>query len=400
MAAVVVQAVDGPRLDGALAAIASRAGEHDHDGSFLHEAFDLLHPLGALTLTAPVGRGGGGAGLAPSCRLVEAVGAADPSVALVLSQHLLFHAMLARPDNPWPSEVLERVQRSSIDGVALINSLRVEPDLGTPARGGLPATVARRLPGDRGWSLTGHKIYSTGIPRLRWLAVWARADDPDPVVGTFLVEAGTPGYRVEATWDHLGMRATRSDDVLFDGAEIPLEHAVALNPVGTIPAEGRDPAVLAWNSLIISSIYNGVARAARDWLVGYLNERTPANLGAPLSTLPRFQEAVGEIEALLHANDRLIHGTASEVDDGPDRDRAGAGTGLVKRTATANAIRAVEIGIALIGNPGLSRHHPIERHYRDVLCSRIHTPQDDTIAVTAGKAALNASQRTTEGARP
>ncbi|EGH49830.1 acyl-CoA dehydrogenase family protein, partial [Pseudomonas syringae pv. pisi str. 1704B] len=27
---------------------------------------------------------------------------------------------------------------------ALINALRVEPDLGTPARGGLPGTIARR----------------------------------------------------------------------------------------------------------------------------------------------------------------------------------------------------------------------------------------------------------------
>jgi alkylation response protein AidB-like acyl-CoA dehydrogenase len=317
------------------------------------------------------------------------VGAADPSVALVLSQHLLFHAVLSRPDNPWPVDVRQRVQRSTIDAVALINSLRVEPELGTPARGGLPATVAERLPGDRGWRLTGRKTYSTGIPRLRWLAVWARTDDPEPLVGTFLVDAAAARYRVEQTWDHLGMRATRSDDVVFEAAELPLEHAVAIGPAGVPAAEARDPWFLAWNNLVISSIYNGVARSARDWLIGYLNDRTPTNLGAPLASLPRFQTAVGEIEALLYANERLIHGTAREVDDGPDRRGAAIGSSLVKRSTTANAIRAVEIGISLIGNPGLSRHHPIERHYRDVLCSRIHTPQDDTIAIAAGKTALS-----------
>jgi alkylation response protein AidB-like acyl-CoA dehydrogenase len=375
-------------LDDALAEIARRAPEHDRDGSFPHEAFDRLFDVGALALTVPVGLGGGGAGLAPSCRLIEAVGAADPSVALVLSQHVMFHALLARADNTWPAAVRERVQRSAVDGVALINALRVEPDLGTPARGGVPATVAERLPGDRGWRLTGRKIYSTGIPRLRWLAVFARSDDPDPLVGTFLVEAGTAGYRVEQTWDHLGMRATRSDDVIFDGAEIPFEHAVAVNPAGTISPEARDAWFMAWNNLVISSVYNGVARAARDWLVGYLNERTPSNLGAPLATLPRFQEAVGEIEGLLHSNARLIHGTAVEIDNGPDRNAAAGGSSLVKRTTTANAIRAVEIGVGLIGNPALSRRNPLERHYRDVLCSRIHTPQDDTIALAAGRAAL------------
>jgi alkylation response protein AidB-like acyl-CoA dehydrogenase len=289
--------------------------------------------------------------------------------------------------------VRERVQRSTSEGVALINSLRVEPELGTPARGGLPATTAARSPDGRGWRLTGRKTYSTGIPMLRWLVVWAKTGDAEPSVGNFLVEAGTPGYAVEATWDHLGMRATRSDDVVFTGAEIPFEHAVALTPAGTPGPEARDPWFLAWNNLVISSVYQGVARSARDWLVGYLNERTPSSLGAPLATLPRFQSAVGEIEVLLHTNDRLIHGTAAEVDDGPDRSAAAVGSSLVKRQATANAMRAVELGIGLIGNPGLSRHHSIERHYRDVLCSRIHTPQDDTIVLAAGKAALVPKER-------
>ncbi|KPA86959.1 hypothetical protein PF70_06833, partial [Pseudomonas asplenii] len=43
-------------------------------------------------------------------------------------------------------------------------------------------------------------------------------------------------------------------------------------------------------------------RAARDWLVVWLGERTPANLGAPLSSLPRFHELIGRIDALLLAN--------------------------------------------------------------------------------------------------
>jgi alkylation response protein AidB-like acyl-CoA dehydrogenase len=42
----------------------------------------------------------------------------------------------------------------------------------------------------------------------------------------------------------------------------------------------------------------------------------------------------------------------------------------------------------LIGNPGLSRHNPLERHHRDVLCSRIHSPQDDMVLLGLGKAAL------------
>lgn len=64
------------------------------------------------------------------------------------------------------------------------------------------------------------------------------------------------------------------------------------------------------------------------------------------------------------------------------------GTSLIKYLATNNAIRAVDLALGLVGNPGLSRHHPLERYHRDVLCSRIHTPQDDMVTLAAGKAAL------------
>ena len=352
-------------FDEALRRIADRAAKHDLDGSFPHEAFTDLHRCGALNLTVPAELGGSGGTLAEAVQVVRAVGAADPSVALVLSMHLINHAELGSPDNAWPAEVREQVQRSSIAGVALINALRAEPDLGTPTRGGLPATVAER-DGDT-WSIRGRKTYSTGIPGLSWLLVLARVDDG---TGTFLVPAGTPGYEVEPTWDHLGMRATRSDDVVFDDVRIPASHAVDLRP-----ADARTSTQAAWIPLLIAAVYDGVAQAARDWLVGYLNERTPSSLGKPLASLPRFQSAVGRIESLLLTNRTLLA-------------EPGGQAGLVKHTVTNNAVQAVRLGIELIGNPGLSRANPIERHYRNVLCSRIHVPQDDTVLANAGSAAL------------
>jgi alkylation response protein AidB-like acyl-CoA dehydrogenase len=37
---------------------------------------------------------------------------------------------------------------------------------------------------------------------------------------------------------------------------------------------------------------------------------------------------------------------------------------------TQNAITAVELAVEASGNPGLSRNNALERHHRDVLCSR------------------------------
>jgi alkylation response protein AidB-like acyl-CoA dehydrogenase len=109
-------------------------------------------------------------------------------------------------------------------------------------------------------------------------------------------------------------------------------------------------------------------------------------VGAPLATLPRFQSAVGEIEAALVGAGDLISGLAVRSDAG-DQDAA-AHAGIAKLLATRAAISAVEQAVALVGNNGLTRHNPLQRHYRDVLCARVHTPQDDTILTAAGKAAL------------
>jgi alkylation response protein AidB-like acyl-CoA dehydrogenase len=382
---------DAVRLEQAAHAMAAkfarRAADHDRDGSFPFENFDALHSAGLMNIVLPAARGGGDAGLITIARVVGAIAAGDASTALVLLMHYLQMASVLR-SNRWPAHLREHVVQASIDGVALINTLRVEPELGTPARGGLPATTARRVA--EGWRITGRKIYSTGSPALRYGLVWARTADEEPtvagpMVGMFLMPVPSPGLRIEMTWDHLGMRASGSHDVVLEDVLIPADHAVDIRP----PAEWlvRDPIQGIWSTVGVSALYDGVARAARDWLVSYLHTRKPANLGAALATLPRFQEAVGRIEAMLEANRILIEAVAAAADADPSAVPPTRAS-LVKMTVTDNSIAAVGLAMELVGNPGLSRTNPLERHHRDVLCSRVHTPQNDMIMLAAGRQAL------------
>jgi alkylation response protein AidB-like acyl-CoA dehydrogenase len=366
--------------DAALAAVfATRAAEHDRLANFPHENFELLADAGMLSLTGSPADGGGGAGLSRVVALVGTVAEGCPSTALVLAMQLI-HVHLSSRNPNWPASLRSLVGRSAGEG-ALINALRVEPALGTPARGGMPETIARRIP--EGWSLSGRKIYSTGAPGLHWMLVYARTDEAEPRMGFFLVPAQSAGVTIEETWDQLGLRASGSHDVIFDGVIVPEANAVDVRA----PAAWRpDPVQVAWNTLTIAALYTGVATAARDWLVKFLRERIPANLGAPLASLPRMQEAVGGIEALLLTNRRLIADAAAEHDrtGGPGANACN----LIKTVAAENAIRAVEEALKLTGNHGLSRSNPLERHLRDVLCARIHTPQADAALLAAGKSAL------------
>lgn len=149
--------------------------------------------------------------------------------------------------------------------------------------------------------------------------------------------------------------------------------------------------------VLLGSLYDAVARAARDWVVEFSATRTPGSLGAPLATLPRVQEGIGEIEARLAVNRVLLDALSARTDAGAPPEIAEAG--LVKYTTTRHAIEVTERALQLSGNHGLSRHNPLERHHRDLLCSRIHTPQNDSILVSAGRAAFDtfAARRAADG---
>jgi alkylation response protein AidB-like acyl-CoA dehydrogenase len=112
--------------------------------------------------------------------------------------------------------------------------------------------------------------------------------------------------------------------------------------------------------------------------------RQPSNLGAALSTLPRYQEAIGEIDALLYTNTALLDRAAAAAIG----EISAIECNFVKLSVTNNAIKIAEKALSLVGNPGLSRANPLERHYRDALCGRVHSPQEDTVLLVAGKFAF------------
>ncbi|MDP9781902.1 acyl-CoA/acyl-ACP dehydrogenase [Pseudomonas bijieensis] len=362
--------------------LAATAHVYDESGDFPQDNFKLLHEHGLLALTVPKALGGGGASLVQARKVIAAVAKGEPSTALILVMQYLQHSRL-QDSRTWPEALRLRVAQDAVRDGALINALRVEPDLGTPARGGLPATVARRT--SEGWRISGRKIYSTGSHGLTWFNVWARSTDEDPLVGAWLVHRDTPGISIIEDWDHLGMRATCSHEVLFDNVLVPLDHAVSVSP-WSAPQPELDSDGFLWMAVLLAAVYDGVAQAARDWFVGWLEQRKPSNLGATLSTLPRFQETVGHIDTLLFANRSLLDAAAE------GRTPAHHAAQL-KYLVTGNAIRAVELAIEASGNPGLSRHNPLQRHYRDVLCSRIHTPQNDAVLQGVGKAVFAQRQK-------
>ena len=91
------------------------------------------------------------------------------------------------------------------------------------------------------------------------------------------MRSDAPGITIEPTWDHLGLRASRSDDVIFADTPVPADAVTGLTEPAAAPR--ADPALMAWNGLGITALYLGVASAARDWLDRFPDRADPYRSG-------------------------------------------------------------------------------------------------------------------------
>ena len=366
------------------ARLAELAGEYDRSGAFPAESIRAVHEAGLLTATVGERYGGRGARVEETARILHALGRGDPSVALITAMTLNTHARRGRTSRRGPRSCTRVCSRSPRSGPVLVNHARVEPDLGSPARGGLPATVARRTAD--GWAISGRKRFVTGAEGLDWFLVWATTDEPEPRVGTFLVPGDSPGIEITDRWDQLGLRASGSHDVTFRDVEVPYEHVVGLGPHG--PASEQDNRAGASLHLPLAALYLGVARAAQAFFHAFAHERVPANLGHPVARTERFRRTAGEIEVLLAAAEQLIFDGAARIDaDDPSYTPEQALGARVLADRHARTGRGA--GRAAARQSGLARGNPLERHFRDIQCAPVHAPQEDISLLAIGTKALD-----------
>ena len=365
-------------------ALAANAARYDRTGEFPWESIQAVHDAGLLTFGIGAAYGGGDVSLPDLARVLQALGKGDPSVALLTAMTVLQHVGQAKAPR-WPDGLYRKVVAESFARPTLLNAIRAEPELGAPARGGLPATTVRRT--SAGWLLNGHKAYGTGAEGLAYHLVWAVTEEPDEaagerLIGHVIVPGDAPGITVIRTWDHLGLRASSTHDIVYQDVEVPAENFPG------VPASkaAESAAMYAGTGLSVIALYVGVARAAQEFFLTFANERVPTSLGRPIATTERIQTIAGEIEAQLTQAEEVLYGLAARVEAGdPEALRRSL---VAKLLITRSAISAVQTAIAAIGNPGLTRNNPLERHFRDVQCSRIHPPQDDAALIAAGRRTL------------
>lgn len=360
----------GPALgDDLLARCAERAPRYDRENAFFAEDFQELQEAGYLVLPVPQEFGGAGLSLAGVMREQRRLAYHAAATAVAVNMHLYWVGLAAdlwRAGDTSLQWVLEEAARGHVFAAGHAESGNDIPVL-------LSTTAAERV--DGGYRFTGHKAFGSLTPVWTYLGLHGMdvSDPAHPKVVHAFMPRNTEGYAVRETWDTVGMRATRSDDTLLDGAFVPDRYVARVVPAGAAGIDAFVGAMFAWALIGFGNVYCGLARRALDLTVESLKVRRSIALTRPMAYHPGAQHAVAEmgmeLEAIEPHLDRIADDWSRGVDHGalwPMKILA------AKYRAVEGAWRVVDSAMDLAGGSGLFRRAGIERLWRDARLGRVH----------------------------
>jgi len=361
----------GALADLLAADLGGRAAQHDRDGSYPHEGIGALRDAGWFA--APIDRALGGLGVDSVHDLVVAAGRlarGDASVAIGANMHTIaVHNMVRRRRMAQAAGNDRRAAAfgASLEAIArdgMIMAAAVS-EIGQDIL--RPRTRATRT--ETGWRIDGHKVFCSMAPAATHLYAavsFANGDGSDHYAYA-QIALPNPGVVVHDDWDALGMRASGSHSVSFEGAEIPEAALRGGWPAGE-PAPYLERNLSA--GLFHASASLGIAEAAEAQVEAAMARREgdppPHAVGLAAASTVDLAAARGVLAraALLINEHRERHpdseGTAEEL------------TALFAEAQAAKAFvgeaatRVVDRALALSGGAGYRNGSPLARAYRDV----------------------------------
>ena len=368
---------------------AERADQHDRAGTFPFENVSDLRAAGLPRLTIPREYGGDGATLKEMALVLQRLARGDASTALGVAMHAHILGQLAEY-GAWPPAKYEEFCREVVARDLLVNSAASEPEMGSPSRGGYPATTA--APVDGGFLINGRKSWVTFAPALAYLLTSAtiQSDAEFPDVGVFAVDSRAPGVRVLNNWsDALSLRASGSSEVLFSDVFVPAHWQVETRRHNDHPRGAALPP--AWSACAFAAVYLGIGEAALEQFVAYARQRVPTALGKPITELPQTRRAIGQMDVTLRAARMALYAAAARWYECPDQRSAMTSDFVAAKFLCTNAaVTVTELALRSAGANGLDRKLPLERFFRDARAGLLHPPQDDLALEIMGRQVIDA----------
>jgi butyryl-CoA dehydrogenase/short/branched chain acyl-CoA dehydrogenase len=359
--------------------IAPHVHAMDKAGQLMPELVSQLFTQGLMGIEVPEAFGGAGASIFMSCMAIEALASVDPSVSVLVDvQNTLVNNALVRFGTPEQQAKYLPLMTSEWVGSYCLS----EPSSGSDA-------FAMRSRAERtanGWKLTGQKMWITNARESSLFLVFANTDFTRGYKGItgFLVEKGTPGFEIGKKEDKLGIRASSTCEITFDGVELS-EDAV-LGEVG----KGYRIAIETLNEgrIGIGAQMLGLAQGAFDYAMTYMMGRE--QFGQPIASFQGMQFQYADLATRIEMARLLVYNAARLKDAGlPFLKEAAMAKLVASQTAEAAASAAIEF----CGGVGFTTEYPLEKFYRDAKIGTIYEGTSNMQRMTIAKQLVSEYQR-------
>ena len=355
-------------------AIGPRVRAMDDDQQFAAGLVKQLFELGLMGIEVPEELGGAGGSFFDAVLAIEAISTVDPAVAVLVDVHntLVVNALRRWATEEQKKRWLPRLASDAVGAYAL-------SEAGSGSDAFALQTRAEAVPG--GFRLNGRKLWISNAREAGLFIVFATLDRAAGYTGitAFLVEKGTPGFTVGRKEDKLGIRASSTCELVFDGCEVP-----ETNVLGE-PGKGYKIAIETLNEgrIGIGAQMLGLAEGAWGYAAKYAKERR--QFGKAIGEFQAVQFTLAQMATEIEAVKLMVYNAARLRDAGKPYVREAA---MTKLFASQVAERVASQCVEVFGGNGFVRDYPAEKYFRDAKVGKIYEGTSNMQLMTIAKQVL------------
>ena len=333
--------------------------EHERERRFPTEIVEKIGELGWLGIPIPEDEGGAGLDTLAYAIAVEEIGRVWGSLGLIVAAHTSLGCgplHLAGTDDQKQRYLVPMASGKVLGAYGL-----TEPGAGSDAGG--TRTTARLE--DDCWVIDGSKRFITNAGYAGTYVVTAKTgttDKGDAEISAFIVPADTPGFSVGRLEDKLGLHASATGELRFEGAKVPAENLLGAQGEGF----RTFLKILDGGRISIGALAVGLAQAALDASIPYAQTRE--QFGRPIGSFQGDAFMVADMATEIDAARSLVWKAAWLKDQGRDYGLVAA---EAKLFASEVSSRATNAAIQIHGGYGYTTDYPVERYLRDAKLTEI-----------------------------
>lgn len=316
--------------------------------------------LGLFGLSIPEEYGGLGLSMVGRCVVYEELGRTHSGVRSLLGAHngIGTYGIVSEGTEEQKKRYLPRMARGELIGAFALT----EPEAGSDAAN-IKTTAEKK--GDR-WILNGVKHFITNGPIadvVTVLAVTDRTKGAKGGISAFIVEKSFPGFSVGTIDEKMGLRGSKTSELVFRDCEVPEENLLGKIGEGYITALK----ILTNGRACLAAACVGACEKLIDLSVSWAKQRV--QFGKPIAEFQAIQFMLADMATETRAAKLMTYETAWMVDKGMNVIKEAA---QAKMFASEVLGRVVDKAVQIHGGMGYMKEFPIERYYRDARITRIY----------------------------